>query len=185
MPIDKSKIVTRRIVVPDYSAESYVPKENVYKNYTEQGTWLQKVNELLDLPIDEELSASLHSAWGVYGHHIRSQVANDPLLIRFLRNSLPKYKGELPVKLYRGENKKRYEDKNIGLCWTSKYEVARMFARGLNAIHFGGVLLECTCDPEWIISGPSEHSLRLGEMEYTVDVVGLNGISVLQTFPKS
>ena len=185
MPIDKSKIFTRTIVVPDPSEESFLTEENVYKIYTEQGIWRQKVDELIDMPIDEELSANLHSAWGVYGHHIRSQVANDPLLIRFLRKCLPKYQGDLAVKLYRGENKKRYEDMNIGLCWTTKYEVARMFARGLNAIHFGGVLLECTCDPHRIISGPSDHSQRLGEIEYTVDVIGLSGISVAQSFPKS
>ena len=59
--------------------------------------------------------------------------------------------------LFRGENLNRWREGQVGFCWTSKRDVAAMFARGLNAFQ-GGVLLACHVQPEWIISGIHSHS---------------------------
>ena len=60
-----------------------------------------------------------------------------------------------------------------------------MFARGLNSIKTGGLLLSCACNPEWIISEPNKHSEYLGESEFTVDPFKLRNIKVLSEYQPS
>ena len=57
-----------------------------------------------------------------------------------------------------------------------------MFGRGLNATMSGGVLLKCDASAAVIISGPSAHSIRLNEYEFTIDPIGLEGIAVVETY---
>lgn len=71
-----------------------------------------------------------------------------------------------------------------GLCWTTKIEVATMFAAGLNAVlSDGGVLLRAYAPSEAVISGPGRHSAYLGEAEHTVDPSDLTHMEVLGRFP--
>ncbi len=121
--------------------------------------------------------------WVVAGHHIRKQVADDQLLVKFLRQVLPPYNGPSRV-LYRGENKGRYLAGNVGLCWSQDEGVACMFANGLNAVGSGGVVLRATFEPSAIISGPNAHSRYLGEAQYTVDPAACHGEEVVAAFPR-
>ena len=57
----------------------------------------------------------------------------------------------------------------MGFAWTDKIETARMFASGLNAVGKGGALLRVEAPVSMIMTGPSKHSIYMGEREFTVD----------------
>jgi hypothetical protein len=124
-----------------------------------------------------------HSFWTEFGHKIRKKINNDIFLEGLLRKVLPKYSGA-GITLYRGENTDRYNQGNIGFCWTESLKVAQMFASGLNACVSGGLLLKGNFSPQQIISGPSAHSVYLGEMEYTIapSKLRLESIFVLKSY---
>lgn len=127
----------------------------------------------------------MHMLWVVNGGHIRRHVSDDKLVLTWLRLILPKYNGG-ELQLYRGECKFLYEQGLIGFCWTPKRQVAEKFARGLNAIESGGVLLSAKVAPEAILSAPNSHSSDwLGESEYTCDPSRIGSIEVLHQYPKS
>jgi hypothetical protein len=113
---------------------------------------------------------------------MREQIADDRLLVRLLRHLLPPYSGDA-LTLYRGENSTRWAAGSVGLAWTDKIDVARMFGGGLNAFNSGGVLLRGVFGPTAIISGTNAHSSYLGEAQFTVDPFGGAHIVVLETFP--
>ena len=123
----------------------------------------------------------LHLEWTVRGHRIRQSFANDGKLIAFLRRGLPPYYGSNLV-LYRGENLGRLRDGIIGLSWTTSEATARIFGRGLNTIHEGGVLLKTVASSEAIIAGPSQHSLYLNESEFTVEPALLSKVETIDRF---
>ncbi len=128
--------------------------------------------------------ASVHTLWTVNGGHLRGKIQDNPLVLCVLKKSLPGYQGAGLV-LYRGECQFLYAQNKIGFCWSPKIEVATMFARGLNAIESGGILLKAFAPPEAILAGPNDHSARqIGEFEYTCDPKRLRGILVLKSFPK-
>lgn len=120
--------------------------------------------------------------WIEAGHHIRSQIGNDSVLMQLLRHLLPTYNGQA-IELFRGENKTRWEQKAVGLAWTSNRETARMFGSGLNAVRSGGILLRAWFEPEAIVAGPNPHSTYLGEDQYTVDPSLLINIDTLEFYP--
>lgn len=121
--------------------------------------------------------------WIAHGAKIREQTADDTLLVQTLRKWLPLFLGDGLI-LYRGESAERVARKQYGLCWTTKIEVATMFAAGLNAVlPDGGVLLRAYASREAVISGPGCHSAYLGEAEHTVDPADLTNIEVLGRFP--
>lgn len=123
------------------------------------------------------------SQWVTHGAKIREQMADDTLLVRALRKWLPRFHGDGLV-LYRGESAERVADRHYGLCWTTKIEVATMFASGLNAVlPDGGVLLRAFASRDAVISGPGRHSVYLGEAEHTVDPARLADVEVLGRFP--
>jgi hypothetical protein len=108
---------------------------------TEAQGWRQLAEAVVcgsDLPTS--LKDAFGSYWIVAGHHIREQVADDRLLCQMLRLTTPPYNGGR-LTLYRGENLDRWNTSALGLSWTRKIEVARMFGRGLNSVGSGGVLL--------------------------------------------
>lgn len=121
--------------------------------------------------------------WVTHGAKIREQTADDTLLVQTLRKWLPLFHGDGLI-LYRGESAERMTRKQYGLCWTTKIEVATMFAAGLNAVlPDGGVLLRAYASSEAVISGPGRHSAYLGEAEHTVDPADLIHMEVLNRFP--
>lgn len=119
--------------------------------------------------------------WIEAGHHIREQIADDRLLSRLLRASLPPYVGGA-VELYRGENLGRWQVGALGFAWTASRRVAEMFAGGLNAVGSGGVLLQTTCSQAAVIAGPTQHSNYLGEDQFTVEPALVRKVGVLKTY---
>lgn len=157
----------------------------IFRQITEGNNWQDELSNILALDsFPAEYVSAFHTYWIVAGHRIRSQIANDKLLAKLLRHVLPKYDGS-ELNLYRGENTDRWESKQLGFCWSQSIEVARMFARGLNSVGNGGVLLSCNCKPAWIISGPNEHSRWLQEEEYTVDPSLVLDVKVISKFAPS
>lgn len=150
-----------------------------FEEITSKKAWNEEADTLLKKnDFTEEFVAAFHANWTVSGHRIREQINNDKKLTKLLQHIFPVYAGEGKT-LFRGENKERLEKENIGFCWTTNKEAAAMFARGLNSIKSGGLLLKCDCKPEWIIIGPSNHSEYLGESEYTVNPGLVTGVQVL------
>ena len=128
---------------------------------------------------------TLHLFWTVNGGHIRNKIRNDSLLLQFLKLSLPKYNGDASI-LFRGECRFLYEDGKIGFCWTPDIEVAKKFARGLNSIESGGILLKAYAPKSAILSAPNPHSTnQIRENEYTCDPTLLEKIEYLCSFPKT
>lgn len=121
--------------------------------------------------------------WFVKGHHIRHHISDDYLLLDALYVLLPPYDGP-GVALYRGESFSRWAERAYGSAWSSKEDVARMFAKCLNAMPpGGGVLLFTDAPADAIITGPSEHSVWLQEYEYVVDRRKLRQVAKLACFP--
>lgn len=152
------------------------------REVTKTGSW-KKVAESVAAGKQTLLSLTDFGAyWIEAGHRIREQVENDQLLCELLRRTLPKYEGET-VTLFRGENIGRWKSGLIGFAWTDQVAVARMFGRGLNATHTGGVLLRATFKPSSIISGPNKHSQYLGETQFTIDPISAQGAEEIEVFP--
>jgi len=154
-----------------------------FRSITEQKRWGLHAALLLNghSPKPEETD-QFATYWIEGGHRIREQIADDRKLVRLLRHMLPPYEG-VAIELFRGENKSRWESGAIGLAWTSNAETARMFARGLNAVHTGGVLLKAKFEPLAIISGPNAHSKYLGEDQFTIAPFLSRTFSAVETFP--
>jgi hypothetical protein len=156
-----------------------------FEQTTEENGWKEKAVELLAThEFSEDFRQTFHDYWTVAGHHIRAQISNDAELVSLLRAILPPYLGPDRT-LYRGENHDRWKSRQIGLCWSEKINVARMFGSGLNAIRGGGVLLRCNVSRKAIISGSSKHSLYLGEHEYTVDPFKSTSVEVIEEYSSS
>jgi hypothetical protein len=152
------------------------------RQISDDKAWKDYALELLDSPISAQLSAAFNTYWIEGGHHIREQLSDDAFLVRFLRHMLPRYEGNA-LTLYRGENLNRWNEGCIGLAWTEDISIATMFARGLNAVHSGGVLIQGTFESAAIISGPNSHSNYLGEKQYTVDPLQIASLTAIASFP--
>lgn len=125
----------------------------------------------------------VHTMWTVNGGHLRRKIKDDDLIRQALRFILPGYDGEGMV-LYRGECRFLYDAGQIGFCWTPDQDVAAMFARGLNAIESGGVLLRAFAPAEAIFSSPNDHSSKqMGEFEFTCDPLLLHEVELIASYP--
>ena len=159
--------------------------KGMYDYNVEDGLW-PKVFEYL-LKHEDKLAfdrGAIHTLWTVNGGHLRRKIKNDDLILDVLLKCLPKYKGEGMV-LYRGECAFLFKDNKIGFCWTQKKEVAEMFARGLNAIESGGVLLKAFAPQKAIITSPNEHSEKqMKEFEYSCNPRMLENIKVIRVYEK-
>ncbi len=152
------------------------------RKITESSRWKDECGALLKRgSFSPEFIKAFHTHWVENAHRIRSQIGDDACLIELLRHIFPRYEGK-DILLYRGENIDRFKTSSTGLCWTQDIEVARMFARGLNAVNTGGVLLSSICKKDWVIAGPNAHSNYLGEGEYIVDVLKMSNIEAVETF---
>ena len=129
--------------------------------------------------------SATHALWTVNGGHLRNKIRDDALILRVLKKIMPGYRGN-GLTLYRGECKFLYEQQKIGFCWSPDIEVAMCFARGLNALESGGVLLKAHVPAEAILAAPNDHSaLQMREFEYTCDPTNLQRINVIQWFPST
>lgn len=176
------RIITIEIPIRSQETDGILER---LRQITNEQRWNLKAEALLaEHSFSQDFIEAFHTTWTVAGHHIRSQVGDDRMVVKLLRRLLPKYDGP-NVRLYRGENLERWREKKVGFCWTRSIETARMFGRGLNATGIGGVLLVCQCSVASIITGPSKHSEYLGEEEFTIDPFGIVGIVVVETYPSS
>jgi len=126
----------------------------------------------------------VHTLWIVNGGHLRRKIKDDKLIAKVLSLALPGYIGEGLV-LYRGECRFLFESGKIGFCWTPDVDVATKFARCLNAIESGGVLLKAHAPSAAILSSPNDHSsIQMEEFEYTCDPSLLENITVIRSYEK-
>lgn len=147
--------------------------------------WKRSATQILQMnDLDLSETKKFQSIWITRGHRIREQIDDDKLLVLILEKLLPPFIGEAK-KLYRGENIDRYRSGRIGFCWTESYETAEMFARGLNAIKSGGILLACIAKTDSVISGVADHSKYLEEFEYTINPFKLYNITEVKEYPAS
>jgi hypothetical protein len=151
-----------------------------FEQITDSRGWCAVVNGHLSGATSIERDA-FNTYWIVAGHHIRDQVADDRLLVTFLRSILTPYTGEA-VTLYRGENLDRWKARCLGFAWTSQVATARMFGSGLNAVSNGGALLRATFPAAAIICGPNNHSSYLGEAQFTVDPFSARDVEELEKY---
>ena len=156
----------------------------VLTKLTDAGAWGHTVQSICDGGPHPWGNEDFDTYWIVAGHRIREQVVEDSVLASFLRQVLSPYR-DGPVVLYRGENQQRFSAGAIGFSWSRCESVATMFARGLNAVGRGGVLLRATLDAPAVIAGPNRHSQYLGEDQYTVDPALCRGIAVVAEFPSN
>ncbi len=126
----------------------------------------------------------IHTLWTVNGGHLRRKVSDDKLLLSILLKSLPSYSGNA-LTLYRGECQFLYDENKVGFCWTPDINVAKKFAKGLNAIESGGVLLKAHASTEAILSAPNDHSInQMEEIEYTCNPELLDNVEVIEYYEK-
>lgn len=169
------------------SGDDWTVVANIMHRIEKARQWPQAIaavaqSELAPCP---GIANSLQSYWTERGFRVRAQVANDALVLDALWRLLPRYKGP-GLTLYRGEVFDRWQMKKIGFGWTPRRDVAVMFARGLAASEGvgGGILLRAEVKGDAIIAGSCEHSLHLGEDEYTVDPRRIDAAIVpLKQFP--
>ncbi|MEZ8082415.1 hypothetical protein [Enterovibrio norvegicus] len=169
----------------DYKELASKVMDGEYVRNISSRTWASAISYIIkNYKLFSHNTEKMHMLWIESGGHIRRHVSNDLLVLTWLRIILPKYSGD-ELRLYRGECKYLYDQGLIGFCWTPKKEVAEKFARGLNAIESGGVLLSAKFSPEAILSAPNSHSADwLGEFEYTCDPTQVRELEVLHQYPK-
>jgi hypothetical protein len=127
---------------------------------------------------------AFRAMWTECGHRIRREVGDDVVLLDALRRVLPVYSGA-SVHLYRGETWTDFCSQSHGMSWSTDEGIAKMFARGRNALDpGGGVLIESTASPDAIISGPSGGpGVAAEEFEYVIDRRRLKQVRQLAKFP--
>lgn len=156
-----------------------------YENDIEGRVWRDAFEYLIrNLSKVKFNKAEIHTLWTVNGGHIRGKIKDDDLVLAVLKRALPGYGGDGLV-LYRGECQFLYKDGMIGFCWTPDINVATTYARGLNALESGGVLLRAYASPSSILAGPNDHSVnQMQEFEYTCNPALLQNIEVVQWFER-
>jgi hypothetical protein len=163
--------------------QEFMPLIRSAERARHQAEWRGFLRSLARLPpSSDELAQAFHTQWDVCHHFLRELVNDDELLLDVAWVWLPRYQGP-DRDLYRGENIDRFDAGRTGSAWSDKCETAHMFASGLNAVGKGGVILRSTVPASAIISGPSAHSLCLGESEFTVDTRNIGTITTVARFP--
>ena len=171
-------------IVEAFAADNWNSVETVIAEIETNKMWDQVLAALAKAKRPSvSVSNGFHTLWTVKGHRIREQVLNDTIVVDALRVLLPPYDGN-SLELYRGENRNRWNRMQLGIAWTKDKGIAEMFARGLNAIHGGGVLLSTFAPAVAIVAGPGGHSNYLGEHEYVVDRRLLSKIICLAEYPE-
>lgn len=119
--------------------------------------------------------SQIATLWAQYGGDLRAKIKDDALVLKVLKKALPGYHGE-GFTLYRGESWFLFDNDQIGFCWTTSEDIATTYAKGLNAVESGGVLLKCYAPPEAI--------LAIENNVFICDPTYLLRLSTLALFPK-
>lgn len=171
------------LAVPSFEKLKRDRIQDYFERTTDLGNWKAVASRIVARKrIRQTFRLKFQIYWTMAGHHIRAQIGDDRILVTLLKVVLPKYDGPDMV-LFRGENADRLTINRVGMCWSASEGIARMFGRGLNAMHSGGVLLKCQVPAEAIIAGPSNHSRYLGEEEFTVDSALLSRVEIMERYP--
>lgn len=161
----------------------FLPLLNGPERAKHQAEWRAFIAHHASLPpASLEDAEEFHVHWHVCHHYLRQVVDDEDAVLDMLWKCLPRYEGPARI-LFRGENVDRFDAGQVGQAWTTKIDVARMFARGLNAVSKGGVVLRVEAPASAIIAGSSKHSINMGEDEFTVDPRKLMRFETLDRFP--
>jgi len=95
--------------------------------------------------------SAIATLWAQYGGDLRAKIKDDALVLTVLKRALPGYDGD-GWTLYRGESWFLFDGDQIGFCWTPSEDIATTYAKGLNAVDSGGVLLKCYAPAEAILA---------------------------------
>ena len=132
------------------------------------------------------IQADFLHTW-VMWEHLRENVNDDDVVLDAFPKLLPPYDGP-ERRLYRGENTRAHQSRTYGWAWTGDIKTAQAFARGLQSMPIGGVVLEVDAPASAIICGVDEHEHpREPEDEFIVDrrILAQQGaeIRVVERFP--
>lgn len=177
---DYPRLLQHILYVREYNRLLGSPEEH-------RDEWRKLIKDLTACgPKDETIRALFHTRWHESHGKIRALVDDDHLLVDMLWIWLPRYEGPALI-LYRGENIDRCERGRIGTAWSVNEQKAEVFASAHNNDGKGGVLLQTIAPAAAIIAGPSPHSERMGEHEFSVDPRKLEpgAITELRRFPPS
>ncbi len=147
-----------------------------YVNAVEPPLWRETFEYLSQLADETAFQkAKIAALWIQYGGDLRAKIRDDDLILAVLRKALPGYDGE-GCTLYRGECWFLFDRDEIGFCWTPSQEIATSYAKGLNAVDTGGVLLRCYA--------PAEAILGMENTVFVCDPSRLLRLTTLELFPK-
>lgn len=119
--------------------------------------------------------------WAEYGGDLRARIRDDDLILKVLKKYL-RADTKQALRLYRGESWFLFDQDEIGFCWTRSEAIATQYAKGLNAVESGGVLLTCMAPPTAILGfTPASH--RFGEV-FICDPTQLHQLSTRALFAK-
>lgn len=153
-----------------------------YVNIPDKALW-QHTFQYLAETVDEHAfqKRKIQALWNTYGGDVRARIKNDALVLQVLKKSLPGYDGQ-GITLYRGESWFLFDQNQLGFCWTSNEDLATAYAKGLNAVESGGVLLKCHAPPHAILAAPDTPDLA--SQHYICDSSQLLRVTTLGLFPK-
>lgn len=153
-----------------------------YVQVTDTALWQQAFSYLAKLGTQVAFEPDkIAQLWIEHGGDLRAKIKNDALVLHVLRKTLAGYQGT-GMTLYRGESWFLFDQNQIGFCWTPSESLAMSYAKGLNAVESGGVLLKCYAPPEAILAG---HSPSNNERStWICDPNQLLRITTLALFPK-
>jgi len=148
----------------------------VYVNAVDAELWRDTFDYMARLKDGSVFQKSqIATLWAQYGGDLRAKIKDDALVLKVLKKALPGYHGE-GFTLYRGESWFLFDNDQIGFCWTTSEDIATTYAKGLNAVESGGVLLKCYAPPEAI--------LAIENNVFICDPTYLLRLSTLALFPK-
>jgi hypothetical protein len=155
----------------------------VYVNATDAALWRETFDYLASVSDDSIFQKEkIQSLWSTYGGDLRAKLKDDALILKVLKRALPEYSGD-GLTLYRGESWFLFDQNQIGFCWTTAEEIATTYAKGLNAVESGGVLLKCYAPQEAILAAPAQ-DFSSQRSVYICDPNKLLRLTTLALFPK-
>jgi hypothetical protein len=155
----------------------------IYVNATDAALWRETFDYLANVnDASIFLQDKIQSLWLTYGGDLRAKIRNDALVLQVLKKALPGYEGE-GLTLYRGESWFLFDQNTIGFCWTPSEEMASTYAKGLNAVESGGVLLRCYAPAESILAAPEPNPTPNGNV-FICHPEKLLRLTTLALFPK-
>lgn len=150
--------------------------QGIYVNIVDAVLWQKTFEYIAQLEDDSAFQkAKIATLWAHYGGDLRAKIRDDGLILHVLRKTMPSCRDEGRT-LYRGESWFLFDADQIGFCWTPSQTIATSYAKGLNAVDSGGVLLKC--------HAPAEAILAVENDVYICDPTHLLRMTTLELFPK-